>query len=599
MKKQLALLLAVWMMLCSAFSLAEGIVPTATEAENTVTEGQGAEWTVMIYLCGTDLESTPGMGGMASGNLAEIAQTKPTDSVNVVLQTGGTKQWYAQGVGLDINPKKLQRYSYNQNGYTLIEEAPLQNMASADTLSDFLSWGKKTYPAEKYMLVLWDHGGGSVTGLIVDELHDNAVMSLDELQRGLEQSGVQLEALLLDTCLMATLETAQAAQSTTHYMIASQESVPGQGTDYKSWLQKLYDDPDCDGQRFGRKLCDAVQQKYAELNDEYSSKFLTYSVIDLTKLDAVNVSWTAPQWVYEKTARLPEVSYDDYMVEAETSIVDGNLHLTITNAKDAVTAVDAVIYQNDPDSGEWIKLGSSWDVSGNFAEGEFAANFGGYWAALNGRFCQMSVQEEADTYILYNIPAYIEDYKATNLRAALMLYTPLSQQAEALSQSDTAETEESAAQDAPSQTLDSSVQPQEDDQADGAGFMLDGPDVDGVDLSTLDPNGYYQLFGVYCDMDTALNMPGRDTFAMQELAGRKMALLMTAVDIETGEELGTGMGEMFDITDNMVMDAQALPKGTYAFSFEVKSVLGKTLTTKPVTFTWDGEKATFEQESEK
>ena len=716
MKKQLALLLAVWMMLCSAFSLAEGIVPTATEAENTVTEGQGAEWTVMIYLCGTDLESTPGMGGMASGNLAEIAQTKPTDSVNVVLQTGGTKQWYAQGVGLDINPKKLQRYSYNQNGYTLIEEAPLQNMASADTLSDFLSWGKKTYPAEKYMLVLWDHGGGSVTGLIVDELHDNAVMSLDELQRGLEQSGVQLEALLLDTCLMATLETAQAAQSTTHYMIASQESVPGQGTDYKSWLQKLYDDPDCDGQRFGRKLCDAVQQKYAELNDEYSSKFLTYSVIDLTKLDAVseafdqmfteiggliadpdqfynfgysvtraehytypsmvdlynmaelargngvsgatvnrltaaienavvynirglnrsyshglsfyyepnvrsyhldhyarvcksapylafldavNVSWTAPQWVYEKTARLTEVSYDDYMVEAETSIVDGNLHLTITNAKDAVTAVDAVIYQNDPDSGEWIKLGSSWDVSGNFAEGEFAANFGGYWAALNGRFCQMSVQEEADTYILYNIPAYIEDYKATNLRAALMLYTPLSQQAEALSQSDTAETEESAAQDDPSQTLDSSVQPQEDDQADGAGFMLDGPDVDGVDLSTLDPNGYYQLFGVYCDMDTALNMPGRDTFAMQELAGRKMALLMTAVDIETGEELGTGMGEMFDITDNMVMDAQALPKGTYAFSFEVKSVLGKTLTTKPVTFTWDGEKATFEQESEK
>ena len=599
MKKQLALLLAVWMMLCSAFSLAEGIVPTATEAENTVTEGQGAEWTVMIYLCGTDLESTPGMGGMASGNLAEIAQTKPTDSVNVVLQTGGTKQWYAQGVGLDINPKKLQRYSYNQNGYTLIEEAPLQNMASADTLSDFLSWGKKTYPAEKYMLVLWDHGGGSVTGLIVDELHDNAVMSLDELQRGLEQSGVQLEALLLDTCLMATLETAQAAQSTTHYMIASQESVPGQGTDYKSWLQKLYDDPDCDGQRFGRKLCDAVQQKYAELNDEYSSKFLTYSVIDLTKLDAVNVSWTAPQWVYEKTARLPEVSYDDYMVEAETSIVDGNLHLTITNAKDAVTAVDAVIYQNDPDSGEWIKLGSSWDVSGNFAEGEFAANFGGYWAALNGRFCQMSVQEEADTYILYNIPAYIEDYKATNLRAALMLYTPLSQQAEALSQSDTAETEESAAQDAPSQTLDSSVQPQEDDQADGAGFMLDGPDVDGVDLSTLDPNGYYQLFGVYCDMDTALNMPGRDTFAMQELAGRKMALLMTAVDIETGDDLGTGMGEMFDITDNMVMDAQALPKGTYAFSFEVKSVLGKTLTTKPVTFTWDGEKATFEQESEK
>ena len=710
MKKQLALLLTVLMLFCGAFALAEDIAPQAMEAESAVSEAQQAEWTVMIYLCGTDLESE---NAMASGNLAEIAQTKPTDRVNVVIQTGGTKEWHAQEIGLDINPKKLQRYSYDENGYILMEEAPLQNMASADTLSDFVSWGKKTYPAEKYMLVLWDHGGGSVTGLIVDELHDKAVMSLDELQRGLEQSGVQLEALLLDTCLMATLETAQAAQSTTHYMIASQETVPGEGTDYKSWLQKLYDDPDCDGQRFGRKLCDAVQQKYAELNDEYSSKFLTFAVIDLTKLnavseafdqmfteigglvadpnhffdfgssitraehytyptmvdlynmaelargngvsgatvnrltaaiedavvynikglnrsyshglsfyyepsahpyqldhyarvcksapylaylDAVNVSWTAPQWVYEQTARLPEVSYDEYMVEAETSIVDDNLHLTITNAKDAVTAVDAVIYQNDPESGEWIKLGSSWDVSGNFADGKFAANFGGYWATLNGHFCQMIVQEEADSYILYNIPAYIEDYKVTNLRAALMFYTPLSQQAEALAQNDSAE---SAAQNDAYQNPENDAQPQEDDQTAAAGFAPDGFDLDGVDLSALDPNGYYQLFGVYCDVDTALNMPGRDTFAMKELAGRQMALLTTAVDIETGEELGTGMGEMFDITDNMVMDAQALPKGTYAFSFEIKSVLGKTLTTKPVAFTWDGEKAIFEQAGEK
>ena len=710
MKKQLALLLTVLMLFCGAFALAEDIAPQAMEAESAVSEAQQAEWTVMIYLCGTDLESE---NAMASGNLAEIAQTKPTDRVNVVIQTGGTKEWHAQEIGLDINPKKLQRYSYDENGYILMEEAPLQNMASADTLSDFVSWGKKTYPAEKYMLVLWDHGGGSVTGLIVDELHDKAVMSLDELQRGLEQSGVQLEALLLDTCLMATLETAQAAQSTTHYMIASQETVPGEGTDYKSWLQKLYDDPDCDGQRFGRKLCDAVQQKYAELNDEYSSKFLTFAVIDLTKLnavseafdqmfteigglvadpnhffdfgssitraehytyptmvdlynmaelargngvsgatvnrltaaiedavvynikglnrsyshglsfyyepsahpyqldhyarvcksapylaylDAVNVNWTAPQWVYEQTARLPEVSYDEYMVEAETSIVDDNLHLTITNAKDAVTAVDAVIYQNDPESGEWCKLGSSWDVSGNFADGKFAANFGGYWATLNGHFCQMSVQEEADSYILYNIPAYIEDYKVTNLRAALMFYTPLSQQAEALAQNDSAE---SAAQNDAYQNPENDAQPQEDDQTAAAGFAPDGFDLDGVDLSALDPNGYYQLFGVYCDVDTALNMPGRDTFAMKELAGRQMALLTTAVDIETGEELGTGMGEMFDITDNMVMDAQALPKGTYAFSFEIKSVLGKTLTTKPVAFTWDGEKAIFEQAGEK
>lgn len=704
MKKHVALLLTVLMMLCSVFVLAE--------TESTISEAQKAEWTVMIYLCGTDLESD---GAMASGNLTEIAQTMPNDSVNVVIETGGTKQWYAQGVGLDIDPKKLQRYSYDENGYALVEEAPLQNMASADTLSDFVSWGKANYPAEKYMLVLWDHGGGSVTGLIVDELHDNAVMSLDELQRGLEQSGVQLEALLLDTCLMATLETAQAAQSTTHYMIASQETVPGQGTDYKSWLQKLYNDPECDGQRFGRKLCDAVQQKYAELNDEYSSKFLTYSVIDLTKLDAVsaafdqmfievgglladpnaffdfgnaitraehctyptmvdlynmaelargngvsnatvnkltaaiedavvynikglnrsyshglsfyyepsahpyqldhyaracksaaylayldavNLSWTAPQWVYEQTARLPEVSYDDYMVEVETSVIDNDLHLIVTNAKDAVTAVDALIYQHDADSDMWIKLGSSWDVSGSFMDGEFVSNFGGYWPALNGQFCMTNVQEETDSYILYNIPAYIEDYKVTNLRAGLIFYTPLSQQMEELIGN--ADAGEYVTRGILSQTLENEAQQQEAKQSEKAddgepSFGLN--DLNGLDLNGLDPNGYYELYGVYCDVDTALNMPGRDTFPMSELVGRQMALMMTVVDIETGEELGTGMGDLFDVTDNMSLDTQELPKGEYAFSFEVKTVLGKTITTQPVTFTWDGEKAVFEDEN--
>lgn len=704
MKKQIAVLLAVLMALCGALALAE---------ESTPSETRKAEWTVMIYLCGTDLESTPGMGSMASGNLAEIAQTTPNDSVNVVIETGGTKQWYAQNVGLEINPKKLQRYSYDANGYALVEEAPLQNMASADTLSDFVSWGQANYPAEKYMLVMWDHGGGSVTGLIVDELHDNAIMSLDEMQRGLEQAGVQLEALLLDTCLMATLETAQAAQSTTHYMIASQETVPGEGTDYKSWLQKLYNDPECDGQRFGRKLCDAVQQKYAELNDDYSSKFLTYAVIDLTKLDAVsgafdqmfteigglltdpnaffdfgnaiaraehytyptmvdlysmaelargngvsnatvnkltaaiedavvynikglnrsyshglsfyyepgahpyqldhyarvcksapylayldavNVGWTAPKEVYEQTERLPEVSYDDYMVEVETSVIDNDLHLTVTNAKDAVTAVDAAIYQHDTDNDMWIKLGSSWDVGGSFTDGEFVANFGGYWLALNGQFCMTSVQEETDTYILYNIPAYIENYKVTNLRAGLVFYTPLSQQMAELAEN--ADAGEYVTRGVFSQMVENEAQPktEQSEKAEGAGIMPDGLSLDEIELSDLDPNGYYELYGVYCDVDTALNMPGRDTFAMSELVGGQMALMMTAVDIETGEELGTGMGELFDITDDMMFAPQELPTGEYAFSFEVKTVLGKTIATQPVTFTWDGEKAVFEQE---
>ena len=96
-----------------------------------------------------------------------------------------------------------------------------------------------------------------------------------------------MEAILLDTCNMASLETAQALQPYANYLIASEETVPGLGTDYQRWLQYLYDFSYVNGRQFGKVLCDAVQQKYAELNSEYFYKTLTYSTIDLKKLDPV------------------------------------------------------------------------------------------------------------------------------------------------------------------------------------------------------------------------------------------------------------------------------------------------------------------------
>jgi len=34
------------------------------------------------------------------------------------------------------------------------------NSGSLDALIDFIKWGIKNYPAERYALILWNHGGG-------------------------------------------------------------------------------------------------------------------------------------------------------------------------------------------------------------------------------------------------------------------------------------------------------------------------------------------------------------------------------------------------------------------------------------------------------
>ena len=71
-----------------AQSIETAAISEAQTTEITAKKTDKAEWTVMIYLCGTDLESR---WGMATYNLSEIAKTDPNDAVNVVIQTGGAK----------------------------------------------------------------------------------------------------------------------------------------------------------------------------------------------------------------------------------------------------------------------------------------------------------------------------------------------------------------------------------------------------------------------------------------------------------------------------------------------------------------------------
>lgn len=267
------------------------------------------EWTVLMYMCGTDLETK---SEAASENLREIAETWPEDAVNVLIQTGGTREWHAGDLGIDIDPGKTQRYSYDEEGFSLVDEVPLENMASPETLSEFITWGTRHYPAKKYMLLLWDHGGGSVGGLIVDEIHNNAMMTVYDVEKALDKAGTDFEVITVDCCLMASLEMAGAVKEHCRYMVASEEEVPGYGCAYNEWLQYLYDIPECDGKEFGTQICDSIQQKYVELGDDMSAGVLTFSVIDLGEIEGVERAFDDFFTEIGKMTKDP-VEYSNYM----------------------------------------------------------------------------------------------------------------------------------------------------------------------------------------------------------------------------------------------------------------------------------------------
>lgn len=267
-------------------------------------------WTVLVYLCGADLETE---NGYVSSCLQEIAEcmngTYQTnteklndsiidpvleDRINVLIETGGTACWHTDDPkkfpdleGLKVSSDKLQRYIKKKDdiGISLLEELPLASMSEPETLSSFIRWGTENYPAQRYALVLLGHGDGSRTGLFYDELFNEDCMFLDELEEALQQGGVVFDVLTLHACMMANLETAVIVQPYAKYMVSSEEYTPALGPSFKDFLAELYRDPDIDGYRLARQICDTIQKKYAiELGNQQFANMLTYSVVDLSKI---------------------------------------------------------------------------------------------------------------------------------------------------------------------------------------------------------------------------------------------------------------------------------------------------------------------------
>ena len=191
---------------------------------------------------------------------------------------------------MDIRSDALQiwRYDAGRDGaggrYVLETEQPLVSMADADTLAAFIRWGVEHYPAKKYGLVLWGHGGGSAMGVLIDELFDGSYMTLDVLGQALHDSGTHFEAVLFDACMMASIETACAIEKDAEWMIASEEMVAGHGTAMGDWLQQLYCVPDADGRLLSRWICDTAMIKYGNMDDRRNQELITWSVIDLNRI---------------------------------------------------------------------------------------------------------------------------------------------------------------------------------------------------------------------------------------------------------------------------------------------------------------------------
>ncbi|MEN6634932.1 MAG: clostripain-related cysteine peptidase [Clostridiaceae bacterium] len=248
--------------------------PAQSGRESRVTPlGNGEDQvTVMVYMCGSDLESD---GGAATADINEMLYATLSDSVHVVIETGGASKWENTVIDADTN----QRWLVTGDGLELVGDAGQQNMTDPQTLTEFIRFCAENYPANRNILVFWDHGGGTLGGYGSDEHYPDGTMSLAQIDQALTDANVVFDWIGFDCCMMGTVETAFVAEKHADYLIASQRSEPGGGWYYTDWLNALSEDPSLASPAVGQIIVDSFIRE--EQNGDYGDE-LTLSMIDLT-----------------------------------------------------------------------------------------------------------------------------------------------------------------------------------------------------------------------------------------------------------------------------------------------------------------------------
>ena len=255
---------------------ADKTVASGSRAKRTQIQGGGKDTvTIMVYMCGTDLESR---SGMASSDLSEMAAADISDKVNIIVYTGGCNGWKTSGISAKVN----QIYKVTKGGLQqLVADDGSKAMVDPATLTGFIKYCKDNFPANRNELIFWDHGGGSVTGYGYDEKNKSkGSMDLAGINKALKNSGMTFDFVGFDACLMATAETALMLNDYADYMIASEETEPGIGWYYTNWLNKLSKDTSMSTVDLGKIIVDDF---VTTCDAKCRGQQTTLSVIDLAE----------------------------------------------------------------------------------------------------------------------------------------------------------------------------------------------------------------------------------------------------------------------------------------------------------------------------
>lgn len=259
---------------------------------------KGSGWTYLIYLAANNNLSTS-----ACYNIQQMLAANGDPSVRLIVMSK-QNSYYSGGTD-----GKVHCYAISAHVKQALT-CPTNNGDTQDkaTLSSFISWGLANYGSTRNALVLWSHGDGwknAVTkGAIADDSSSSSsdLMSISDIQSAISTglsnaksasgtafSNAKLDLLNFDACLMAMYEVGYAMQDVANYLVASEDSIPGDGNPYTDVVNRMVSNPSQDA----ATLASGIVADYYNYYNQYSSYYqtpVTLSAVDLSKIGAVHTA---------------------------------------------------------------------------------------------------------------------------------------------------------------------------------------------------------------------------------------------------------------------------------------------------------------------
>lgn len=263
----------------------------SVRAQHTGTSSQGSallqvspfnttttKWTILVYI-----NAANDLAPFSNLNVNQMEKVAGNPDVRFILQWKQSTQVWPTSTFNGTRRYLVKPDTSNQIASELIQDMGTDvDMGVPSTLLDFINWGKTFYPADRYCLIIWNHGSGwkrtpaLSRAVSFDDETGNAIQTW-QLAQAIGSNVFDIVAW--DASLMQMMEVAFEIKDRAHYVVGSEESPPGEGYPYDSIFSVFRDNPDATTRQLTKAFVDGMVN-----HPNYVNRKITQSSVETAKL---------------------------------------------------------------------------------------------------------------------------------------------------------------------------------------------------------------------------------------------------------------------------------------------------------------------------